>query len=138
MLKAKPKKLLERVVEAHLIKKVKALGGMAVKFTSPQRRSVPDRLVLLDKARAGAELGRVLAVYGINTALFDDKTLADQAAGIVAEMVHFQELKATGAKPSPGQLREHARLRALGFVVKVTDNKEDIDEDYSAENSVGQ
>jgi len=56
----------------------------------------------------------------------------------VAEMVHFQELKATGAKPSPGQLREHARLRALGFVVKVTDNKEDIDEDYSAENSVGQ
>jgi len=130
MLKAKPKKLLERVVEAHLIKKVKALGGMAVKFTSPQRRSVPDRLVLLDKERAGAELGRVFALYGVDIVSLDERTLEDFAAGIVAKMIHFQELKATGAKPSPGQLREHARLRALGFVVKVTDNKEDIDEDY--------
>lgn len=85
--------MLERVVEAHLIKRVKELGGIACKFTSPQRRSVPDRLVLLP----------------------------------CGEML-FVELKATGAKPTPNQLREHERLRKLGFCVLVLDSKEAIDE----------
>jgi len=38
--------MLERVIEAYLVQKVKELGGIAYKFTSPQRRSVPDRLCL--------------------------------------------------------------------------------------------
>jgi hypothetical protein len=39
--------MLERDVEAWLVAEVKRRGGIAYKFTSPQRRSVPDRLVLL-------------------------------------------------------------------------------------------
>ena len=39
--------MLEKDIEWYLVKRVKALGGIAYKFTSPQRRSVPDRLCLL-------------------------------------------------------------------------------------------
>lgn len=39
--------MLERDIEAHLVKRVKEAGGIAIKFTSPQRRSVPDRIVLM-------------------------------------------------------------------------------------------
>ena len=41
----------EKEVEAHLVKRVKKLGGEAEKFTSPGRRSVPDRLVTLPGGR---------------------------------------------------------------------------------------
>lgn len=39
--------MLERDVEQYLVRRIKRLGGMAEKFTSPGRRSVPDRLVTL-------------------------------------------------------------------------------------------
>jgi hypothetical protein len=39
--------MLERDVERALVRRVKALGGTCEKFTSPGRRSVPDRLVTL-------------------------------------------------------------------------------------------
>lgn len=39
--------MLERDVEKALVRRVKALGGMAEKFASPARRSVPDRLVTM-------------------------------------------------------------------------------------------
>lgn len=39
--------MLESKIEAALVRKVKALGGMAEKFTSPGKRSVPDRLITL-------------------------------------------------------------------------------------------
>lgn len=39
--------MLEKTIEAALVKRVKELGGMAEKFTSPAKRSVPDRLVTL-------------------------------------------------------------------------------------------
>jgi hypothetical protein len=41
------KHILENDVEKALIKRVKELGGLCEKFTSPSRRSVPDRLVTL-------------------------------------------------------------------------------------------
>lgn len=37
----------EREVEAELVRRVQAAGGQAYKFTSPGRRGVPDRVVLL-------------------------------------------------------------------------------------------
>lgn len=43
--------MLERDIEKALVKRVKALGGTAEKFTSPQKRSVPDRLVILPGGR---------------------------------------------------------------------------------------
>lgn len=36
----------ESVIEKYLVAEVKKRGGIAYKFTSPGRRSVPDRLVL--------------------------------------------------------------------------------------------
>lgn len=39
--------MLEKEVEQYLVRRIKALGGKAEKFTSPGRRSVPDRLVTL-------------------------------------------------------------------------------------------
>tara|TARA_R110000803_G_scaffold32727_7_gene71926 strand:+ start:528 stop:797 length:270 start_codon:yes stop_codon:yes gene_type:complete len=39
--------ILETTIESALVARVKALGGTAEKFTSPNRRSVPDRLVTL-------------------------------------------------------------------------------------------
>jgi len=39
--------MLEKDIEKALIKRVKHLGGIAEKFTSPGRRSVPDRVITL-------------------------------------------------------------------------------------------
>ena len=39
--------MLEKTIEQALVKRVKELGGMAEKFVSPGRRSVPDRIVTL-------------------------------------------------------------------------------------------
>lgn len=38
---------LERNVEQALVRRVKSLGGMCEKFTSPGRRSVPDRIITM-------------------------------------------------------------------------------------------
>lgn len=79
----------ESTVENNLVKKVKAAGGTAYKFTSPGRRAVPDRLVLLPGGR-----------------------------------LVFVECKAPGETARPDQVREHNRLRALGFKVVVLDSKD--------------
>ena len=39
------KQILEKHIEKALVKKVKSLGGLCEKYTSPSRRAVPDRLV---------------------------------------------------------------------------------------------
>lgn len=36
----------EKQIEQHLVKQVKAQGGLCYKFTSPARRGVPDRIVI--------------------------------------------------------------------------------------------
>jgi hypothetical protein len=43
----------EHTVEMALCARVKALGGIAYKFTAPGRRSVPDRLCLLPGGKVG-------------------------------------------------------------------------------------
>lgn len=121
--------MLEKKVEEHLCKKVKKAGGIAFKFTSPQRRSVPDRLVLLDAARAGSAL-YAFVNRPTGEFCFTEADYENAAMKIVASVIRFVELKATGKKPTPGQEREHARLRALGFRVDVVDNIEEIDEEY--------
>jgi hypothetical protein len=46
--------MLERDIEAYLVKRCKEIGALCDKFTSPQRRSVPDRMITFN--------GRVLFV----------------------------------------------------------------------------
>jgi hypothetical protein len=77
----------ESDIEHYLGLRVKSLGGISYKFTSPGRVGVPDRIVVLPDAR-----------------------------------LVFVELKATGKKPLAHQLREHARLVALGQRVEVIDS----------------
>ncbi|MDG0507430.1 VRR-NUC domain-containing protein [Klebsiella quasipneumoniae] len=79
----------ESLIEKHLVAAVKTAGGVAYKFVSPGRRSVPDRIVLLPG-------GRII----------------------------FVECKSPGKAPRVDQLREHERLRALGFNVVVLDSKD--------------
>jgi len=43
--------MFEKTIEAALVKRVKALGGLCEKFVSPGRRSVPDRIVTLPGGR---------------------------------------------------------------------------------------
>lgn len=93
----------EAAIEAHLVERIAALGGIAYKFTSPARRSVPDRVVLLPKR--------------------DDP----DSEFFHAPATIFVELKAPGCKPTPGQAREHERIRALGHRVEVLDSVEAVD-----------
>lgn len=44
--------MLEKQVEQYLVKKIKALGGVPYKFTSPAHRSVPDRLILMPDGKS--------------------------------------------------------------------------------------
>ena len=46
-------KLYERTIEQKLAARVKAMGGIAPKFTSPRFDGMPDRLVLLPGGRMG-------------------------------------------------------------------------------------
>lgn len=43
--------MLESRIESALVRRVIAIGGMCEKFTSPGRRSVPDRIVTLPGGR---------------------------------------------------------------------------------------
>jgi len=43
--------LLEKQIEATLVRRVKELGGLCEKFVSPGRRSVPDRIITLPGGR---------------------------------------------------------------------------------------
>jgi len=42
----------ESLIEKYLCDQIKLLGGHAYKFTSPQRRSVPDRLCVLPRGKS--------------------------------------------------------------------------------------
>lgn len=44
--------MLEKTLERLLVAHIRALGGKAYKFTSPNNKAVPDRLVLLPNGRA--------------------------------------------------------------------------------------
>lgn len=81
----------ERDVEAALVVLVESLGGKCEKFTSPGRRSVPDRI-----------------------------------CSFPGGVILFVECKAPGAKPTKLQARDHAKRRALGFVVLVVDSLESV------------
>ena len=38
--------MLERDIEKYLVKKIKSIGGLSYKWTSPSVRGVPDRIVI--------------------------------------------------------------------------------------------
>jgi hypothetical protein len=42
---------LEKVIEAYLVKRIHGIGGECEKFSSPMKRSVPDRIITMPGAR---------------------------------------------------------------------------------------
>jgi len=92
----------EREIEAHLVARVKALGGEVRKVSWIGRRGAPDRLVMLPPGIVvypGPEFGYAIWV----------------------------ELKAPGVKPPAYQLREHARMRGMGQRVVVIDSTDGVE-----------
>lgn len=92
----------ERDIEKYLCEQVKKLGGEVRKVKWIGRTGAPDRLVMLPPMQ-------------VSYLTF---------SGTVAIWV---ELKAPGKKPEPHQLREHARMRAMGQRVEVIDSFEGVD-----------
>lgn len=111
----------ESVIEKHLVDAVKKSGGIAYKFKSPGRRNVPDRMLVTN--------GMEQAVKAIRHITKADVRIDYE--GFVRDLlfcfVSFVEVKATGVEPSEAQLREHARLREMGFVVEVIDSTTAVD-----------
>jgi hypothetical protein len=93
----------ESVIEKHLVKRVKELGGEVRKVRFLDRRGAPDRLVMLPKRMQ------------VCTCCFDPPQTI------------WVELKATGEVPEPHQEREHQRLRAMGQRVEVIDSIEGVE-----------
>ena len=87
----------ERDIERYLVKRVKALGGEVRKVKWIGRTGAPDRLVMLP------------------------------ATETMQEFTIWVELKATGIKPEPHQLREHKRMARVGAWIEVIDSTEGID-----------
>lgn len=94
----------ERDIEAHLVKRVKEMGGEVRKVKWIGRNGAPDRLVMLPPF------------------MFRGKPLPVKPTTI------WVELKATGKKAEPHQLREHKRMRAMGQRVEMIDSLEAVDE----------
>lgn len=90
----------ERDIERHLVKRVKELGGEVRKVKWIGRNGAPDRLVLMEKRGRGFYYG----------------------------CTYWVELKATGKKPEPHQIREHKRMRELGQLVVVIDSIEGVED----------
>jgi hypothetical protein len=88
----------ERDIEAHLVKRVKELGGEVRKVQWIGRNGAPDRLVMLTPRDPE-----------------ENPTI-------------WVELKAPGEKAEPHQKREHNRMRALGQRVVVIDSIEGVEE----------
>ncbi len=93
----------ERDIEAHLVKRVKELGGEVRKVKWIGRRGAPDRLVMLP---------------------YDSWKVTKRDPGSCSFWV---ELKATGIKAEPHQLREHARMEKMGQDVVVIDSIEGVE-----------
>ena len=98
--------MLERTIEAHLVKRVHELGGEVRKVKWIGRRGAPDRLVMLPLTWSAARVDF----------LNDSQTTI------------WVELKAPGEKAKPHQAREHKRMRAMGQQVVVIDSIEGVEE----------
>jgi hypothetical protein len=92
----------ESVIEKHLAKRVKELGGEVRKVSWVGRRGAPDRLIMIQRF--------------------------DEAGDSIPGACVWVELKAPGVKPEPHQLREHKRMRDMGQDVRVIDSIDAADQ----------
>ena len=89
----------ELAVERALVAQVEGRGGECLKFTSPGRIGMPDRLILFP--------------------------IPEEHREIVARYIRFAEVKAPGRKPRAIQEHYLARFREMGFVADVVSTPEE-------------
>lgn len=79
----------EKLIERKLREGVKALGGLALKFSSPYHRGIPDRIVLMPGGRISfAEI----KTTGKKPTLLQEKAITElRVMGFKAEVVDSQE-----------------------------------------------
>jgi len=99
----KSQAIRERDIEEYLVARVGSMGGEVRKVKWVGRRGAPDRLVMLPAHK-----------------------VAD--AYVVMPSSIWVELKKPGVAPEPHQLREHARMRAMGQRVEVIDSFAGVEE----------
>ncbi len=100
----------ESLIEAHLVKRVKALGGEVRKVKFIGRNGAPDRLVMLPTMH-----------FQI------DRLDSPDLMTLLWPVTFWVELKATGKRAEPHQVREHERMRKMGHSVYVIDSIEGVD-----------
>lgn len=111
----------EAIVEQHLVKRVKALGGEVRKVKWIGRRGAPDRIVMLPAYSELARGGRITATE-----------VREAMAAALTGRLHqpttaWVELKRPGEVAEDHQAREHERMRKMGQQVVVLDSIEAVD-----------
>jgi hypothetical protein len=104
----------ESVVESHLVKRVEETGGLCRKVQWIGRRGAPDRLV-----------GWPATYNGQFFREHNDGSASPISRGAVNALIETKR-PAKGAEAH--QAREHERLRAIGFDVRVLDTIEKVDD----------
>lgn len=87
--KKKTEIMNEKLIERKLRESVKKLGGLALKFSSPYHRGMPDRIILMPEGQtAFAEL----KTTGKKPTELQKKAIAElRAMGFKAEVIDSQE-----------------------------------------------
>lgn len=85
--------MLESAIERKFVNAVEKAGGLAYKIISPNRRGVPDRLVLYP--------------------------IPDEHRAIVAKYVRFYEMKQENGRATPLQRYERNLLNRMGFFTEL-------------------
>jgi hypothetical protein len=117
----------EKDIESKLRKTVVDGGGLCEKFTSPGRRSVPDRIIIEGRGidRAAHLLYDFLKEN--NNAAPEERLLATHAGrraaveALVSQVIYFVECKAPGKKATKKQQLDHMKREKLGLAVWVYD-----------------
>lgn len=99
----------ESIIERYLTTCAQQAGGQVRKVQWIGRNSAPDRVVMVP--------ARTLSPASIDCAWCNPKG-----------RTVWVELKATGQKPTPAQVREHERMRAAGQDVRVIDTLAGVDQ----------
>lgn len=106
----------ESIIEKYLVLRVKSMGGQVRKVKWLGHRGAPDRLVMLPK--------KVTPSWTSDTPV--NGRYWGHAHTTPAQTI-WVELKATGEKPEPHQVREHERMRAMDQRVEIVDSIEGVD-----------
>jgi hypothetical protein len=83
------------------------------------RESAVERYLVMEVAKAGGTAEKFISA--------GRRDVPDRIVTWTSPLLDFVELKAPGEKPTPGQLRDHARRRARGYSVLVIDSKDGVD-----------